>query len=353
MDQVKFQSGAVIDNRTEEEKLKDHMFEEIVATANAVEWKEKAKSQWRRFADQDQDGSGSCVAQTIKKLAKVLAKLSKYDLDLSATSIYQRRSNKPDSGMIGIEAFEIWRTKGISLEGMVPSQKMSDAQMDAQEIKPEADQVAEVFKIGNHVGINSGDFETVASVIQTTGKAVMVWFYFTGSEWSKEIPVIENANLDKSDALRHSLPAVDFFLFGGKKYLLIEDSAHFGGWTYHLISEEFFKARNWFARYPMNYKFNDQTQPQPPDETPSNKPKYTFNVDLQFGMKNADVVALQNVLKFEGFFPVNTDSTGYFGAITKKGVQKYQDKYNIAHVGDAGYGRVGPKTRENLNKIYS
>ena len=283
-----------------------------------------------------------------------MAKLSGYDLDLSATSIYQRRSNKPDSGMIGVESFDIWKNKGISLEGLVPSQKMTDAQMDSQEIKPEADQVAEVFKIGNHVGLNSGDFETVASVIQTTGKAVMVWFYFTSSEWSKEIPTIENPNLNRNNALRHSVPAVDFFLFGGKKYILIEDSAHFAGFTYHLISEEFFKARNWFARYPMNYKFNDQTEPQPPqDETPSNKPKYTFNVDLQFGMKNADVVALQNVLKFEGFFPVNTDSTGYFGAITKKGVQKYQEKYNIAHVGDGGYGRVGPKTRASLNKIYS
>lgn len=348
-----FQSGANLDNRDVEAKEKDHMFEEIVATANAVDWKEKAKNQWRRFEDQDQDGSGSCVAQTIKKLAKVLGKLNNYDLNLSATSIYQRRSNKPDSGMIGIEAFDIWKNKGISLEGMVPSQKMSDSEMDTQIIKPEADQVAEVFKIGNHVGLNAGDFETVASVIQTTGKAVMVWFYFTGSEWSKEIPTIENPNLDRNNALRHSVPAVDFFLFGGKKYILVEDSAHFAGLTYHLISEEFFKARNWFARYPMNYKFNDQTQPQPPDETPSNKPKYTFNVDLQFGMRSADVVALQNILKFEGFFPVNIESTGYFGAITKSGVQKYQDKHNIAHASDGGYGRVGPKTRANLNTIYS
>ena len=70
-------------------------------------------------------------------------------------------------------------------------------------------------------------------------------------------------------------------------------------------------------------------------------------------MKHGDVVFLQDVLKYGGLFPFNTQSTGYFGAITKVAVQKFQDKYDIAHLGNAGYGRVGPKTREKLNQLYS
>ena len=64
------------------------------------------------------------------------------------------------------------------------------------------------------------------------------------------------------------------------------------------------------------------------------------------------MVALQDCLKYEGVFPSNADSTGLFGAITKKAVQDFQLKYAITTVGSTGYGRVGPKTRAQLNLLY-
>ncbi len=82
------------------------------------------------------------------------------------------------------------------------------------------------------------------------------------------------------------------------------------------------------------------------------KPKYMFNTDLEFGQTNDEVKALQDCLKWEGLFPTNAESTGYFGAVTKKSVQGFQVKYFITTPEGSGYGRVGPKTREKLNSIY-
>lgn len=343
-----FQNGAAIDTRPEDKKLKDFFLKELVASANPVNWVEKAKADWRRFPVQDQNGSGSCVMQTIRKLGGVLLWLKENNYVVFSGAYYNLRSNKPAAGMIGVEAFDIWKNNGLPLEQLVPSEKMTDAQMDAIVVEPYEKDVAKVFAIGGHIGIDNGDFEAVASVIQTTGKAVMVWFYFTSQEWSKEIPTIIDPNLNLESANRHSVAAVDYFLFGGKKYLLVEDSAHFGGHTYHLISEEFFKARNWFARYPMSFKFQEPT-PQVP------KPSHNFKTPMEFGQKNAEITALQDILKYEGLFPINSSSTGYYGAITAKAVLSWQKKHSVAPVEELdalGGRRVGAKTMSKLNLLY-
>jgi len=354
-----FQSGAEIDIRPKEAKLKDFQFNEIVASAAPVDWVEKKENEWRKFPDQDQDGSGSCVAQTVKKLAGIQLWLKeKTYVTFSATDIFTQRSNKPGSGMIGVEAFDIWRKSGITLESLVPSEKINDAQMDALAIEVYKREVGAVFKIGGHVGLPNGDFEAVASVIQQTGKGVMVWFYFTNEEWSPLIPFVKETGLQLANSLRHSVAAVDFFLVDGKKYLLIEDSAHFGGITRRLISEEFFKARNWFIRHGMNFNFVDESAPQvivEPQIKPVNKPVFTFTKVLEFNDRNEDIRALQSILQYEGLFPSNVELTGYYGAITARAVLAWQKKHNVASIEelDSLVGRrVGEKTIKALNEIY-
>ena len=43
--------------------------------------------------------------------------------------------------------------------------------------------------------------------------------------------------------------------------------------------------------------------------------------------------------------------SGYFGSLTKKAVQRFQEKYDIAKSGDLGYGDVGPATRAKINQL--
>ena len=54
---------------------------------------------------------------------------------------------------------------GLPLEQLVPSENMTDAQLDSIEVEQYEKDIAKVFAISNHIGIDNGDFETVASVI--------------------------------------------------------------------------------------------------------------------------------------------------------------------------------------------
>ncbi|MCR4342588.1 MAG: peptidoglycan-binding protein [Patescibacteria group bacterium] len=374
-DNEQFLSGALIDTRGDAEKENDYQFGEIVAATNPVNWVEKPQSAWRKFPIFNQDGSGSCVAQTLVKLLGILYWLkNQLYVHFSATHIYQRRSNKPSGGMAGVDAFNIAR-KGATLEELVPSQNMTDSQMDGTEIPQYKQDVGSVFKIGNYVSLPIKDIDTIASVIQTTSKAVMVWFYFKGDEWT-DVPTIKysDLNLYASDTSRHSVTAVDFALYQGKKALIIEDSwgQFFGLNGQRVITEDFLRVRNWFAAYPISFAFEDQTQPQPQPSPGPTKPKYTFTKPLEFipwdSAKNqpanvvlhenqkTDVVALQNILKYEGHFPSNVASTGYYGSITAKAVYAFQVAHKVAPLSelDSLRGRrVGPKTIRALNEIYS
>jgi hypothetical protein len=339
-----YNTGALIDNRPQVEKDKDYKFEEIVASADPVTWIEKPQSNWRKFPIFNQNGSGSCVAQTLAKLLGVMYWLkNNVYVHFSATHIYQRRSNKPSGGMIGVNALDI-ACEGVTLEVLAPSQLMTDAEMDKTVIESYKQDVGKIFKIGNYVLLPVRDIETVASIIQKTGKAVMVWFFGMVDEWT-EAPVIKYPNLSTGQAnLVHSVTAVDFTLYGGKKAIIIDDSwgSSYGKAGQRVITEDWFKARNFFAAYPINFAFDVGIDP--------NKPKYTFNQDLIFSTVvsyNNACVQWQNVLKYEGIFPKNVESTGYFGAITKKGTEAFQAKYGLPVTGN-----LDQATRAKANKVY-
>ena len=359
------QPGAIIDTRPESEKERDFRFEEIVASAAPVEWEEKSFAEMRKFPIFDQAQSGSCVAQTGKKMLGVYVQLKTGEwVDLSASHIYKRRANRPHGGMAGVDCFNIMR-KGTTLEVFAPSVKMNDAKMDAVEVNAFEENIGKAFSIGNFLTVASKDIDLVASIIQETKKAVMVWFYFGKNEW-KAVPVVVHNALDlyASTTSRHSVAAVDFTLLGkknvpknpelwGKKALLIEDSwgpDAGNGAGQRLITEDFFRARNWFSAHFMNFAFELPADPVNP------KPKHTFLRDLEFSATfttDPEVAILQECLKWEGCFPSNVESTGYFGAVTRKAVETFQVKHTIAGPGDLGFGRVGPKTRSKLNYIFA
>jgi hypothetical protein len=250
--------------------------------------------------------------------------------------------------MSGVDVFNIAR-QGVTLEELVPSQKMTDNQMDTTPIESYKEKVGEIFKIGNFLTISQLSIDTVASVVQTTGKGVMVWFYFDFPEWT-DVPHVKNPSLTPYNAPgRHSVAVVDYTLYRGKKALIIEDSwgTSYGKAGQRVIDEDFFNARCYFAGYPMNFAFEDQAVKP--------KPVYRFTTPLEFGITHGDVIKLQDVLKYEGLFPTNTDSTGYYGAITAKAILAWQIKHKVAPLDELNSlqgRRVGAKTIEKLNALY-
>lgn len=334
-----FKNGALIDERSEAEKAKDFKFSEIVASVAPVVWTEKLSTAWRKFPIFNQDSSGSCVAQTMAKLLGVLYWLKNgVYVHFSATHLYQRRFNAPAGGMGGTDAFDIAQ-KGITLEVLTPSQDMNDTQMDGIKIEPYKDDVGKIFRIGNYIVGPNKDLETVASIIQTTGKAVMVWYYFNYDEWTDVPKVLRTLDVYGASTSRHSVTAVDFTLYQGKKCLIIEDSwgPNFGKGGQRIITEEFHNTRNWFTAHPMNFNFEIPIVPP--------TPTFTFTKTMKIGDQNNEVKQLQLYLQKLGFYPVNSTATGYFGGVTRKAVIAFQLARGL--VGD---GICGPKTLLELNK---
>ena len=346
MDTSTFVSGALPDARTPEQQARDWTQGEVLAAAAQVQWTEKSQSSWRRFPIFNQDGSGSCVMQTQCKELGIMRYMNDGDyVHFSVADGYQRRANAPQGGMGSDDARRIARD-GITLEALVPSQNMSDAQLDAVTVKPYEREIGAVLAAPNSLTLPIGDIESIASTIQATGKGVMVWYYFLYPEWTDK-PTMQSASLGKDDqgVVRHSITAVDFTLQGGEKCLVIEDSwgPQFGLGGQRVITESFHKARNFFAGYLVNFKFQQTAV----------HPIHTFSVDMQLGDQSTEVAVLQDCLKADGEFPQNADSTGYFGPVTQTAVQAFQVKHGVVAVGAPGYGRVGPKTRAALNLIFS
>ena len=84
-----------------------------------------------------------------------------------------------------------------------------------------------------------------------------------------------------------------------------------------------------------------------------------FSSGVGRGNSNADVKRLQQLLNSDPDTAIASSGTGsagneteYFGSLTEKAVQKFQVKYGVANVGDAGYGFVGPKTRAKLSEVF-
>lgn len=304
--------GAVLDNRSEEEKKEnDVTFGEIVANAAAVPWEEKPLTSLRSFEEFDQKKSMTCGANALAKSLGVMF-FNTYGvwLKFSRPDIYQRRVNKGAPGMMFWDMFRIG-AEGVTLEMFTPAKLETDADYDGVKVLPWMRDIGKTFAFPKGILIPS-DIETVASVISVTKKAPILLTYFTSHEWSMLYPKVINSTLkvDSDAALRHYVVATDFVLIWGKRYLKIEDSAHFGEMSVRYLDESWVARRCFEIRYPMNFKFA-------PNQ--GSRPSYD-------GMT---VVSLQECLRFEGVFPANVSFVENLGPMTKDSIVAFQKKYNL------------------------
>jgi hypothetical protein len=344
--------GVADDPRPPEAKAKDWHFDEV-ATAIPVNWVEKTFKDLRFFSRRDQDGSGSCMAQSGAKVLGIenVVEENLYN-EMSATPLYQARANKPTTGMWQQDCLSLMCKPVVCFESQVPSQKMSDAQMDAPyTITADEVAIAEEYRASGYAFIPI-DIDKVASVV-AEGKAVQLLMYFKADEWwgqTDGVPKIlhpELTNMDV-DALRHGIAAVDYLLHIGEKSLGIEDSAVLPTENgQRILTNTFFKQRCYGAGYLLPLSNNHSI---------INKPQYTFTKQLTYGMTDPDIVALQNILKFEGYFTSTIPSTGYFGPITAQALQKWQVAHNILdfqNVTDLTKIRFGSKSLTLANSLYA
>jgi len=106
------------------------------------------------------------------------------------------------------------------------------------------------------------------------------------------------------------------------------------------------------TRAKLNEVFAQTTTPTTPT-APTIQPS-ALTLTLRMGTTNNEVKTLQELLaKDKEIYPEGL-TTGYFGNLTRKAVQKFQEKYGIVSSGDentTGYGLVGPKTRAKILEV--
>lgn len=323
-------TGAIIDDVGTFLRSEDSVpFEDIVASANAVKWEEGKKV--RKFPIHDQKRSFMCGAFSAKKLLGILYFiLYKTYIEFSEEHIYQRRSNKGQPGMNLQDLFRILG-EGSTLKALTAAVVQNDADADNLKIEQWQKDVGKVFalKESKAITLNSADAETMASVIQTTGKGIILLLYFTAAEWSQKFPKVLDYGLSygSNNSLHHFAVAVDYSLVNGKKHIYIEDSAGFGGIFERYLSEEFIKNRCMVAAYPMNFKFSTFG---------GDKPTY-----------DGTITSVQKCLLYEGFFPSNVAFIESLGPTTRGALRKFQSKYGIEQSGN-----IGTATAEKLRALY-
>ncbi len=327
-----FIHGAVLDDA--DVLAAQPKFEEIVAKANPVIWKPLDISKFPDYPIRNQDSSSGCVSFTLSLIGSIIYYFRTGNwVPFSPAWIYSQRSNKPREGMIGTNAFELAETVGLLPDQFLPSDNLSEMDMNYPKVFSWYAKVAEIFKLDTQLVILPiKDIETAASVIQTSQKPLMVWFDFGPGEWV-QVPKI----LSSYTPYRHSVTFIPpsnptemtYGIYEGEKAIIIQDSwgkdlETIGG--KRIIKESFFKARNVFAVYPFRFKF----------DAVNGKPSF-----------DGSTKSLQDCLKYDGEFPTNIDSTGTLGPITISSIKLFQKKYNIDQT-----GTVGPKTTMKLKELF-
>jgi len=346
-------TGALTPNVNQEAALKNYRIEELVSTAAPINFSPTSPERWKIYPRRDQDGSGTCVAQTIAKMGGILREQKTGEfIEYSATPIYQKRVNRPQAGMVGIDALDLWRKDGLTLESLVPSQQQNDAQVEAQRINEYEKQIGAISKLDTYVILPAGNFDLAVSTMLATGKPLMVWIWGEYDEWSRDIPTLLHADKTIYNAtVRHSITATpNIGIYQDKIGFTIEDSwgsTGVNGLGVRWITKEWYEKRNYFCAYPTTFKSYSDIGVDPA------KPKHSFTRNLAYGLVgDQDVAALQGILKYEAFFPANVDSTGNYYEVTRKAVLAWQIKHGVPTDGLEGR-LVGVKTRKALNDIYA
>lgn len=331
--------GAQVDTRSEAEKAKDWQATEVMAFG-IPQFRTVQENQWKKYNIRNQDGSGSCVANSQAKYMEVLYTIKHaQSIAFSHAPVYINRANRPQGGMGFPDAPKLQIKYGACLESYIPSQDKTDQQLDAITLPVDYEMNNDYIHPENFVAVPI-DFYSVANYVEQNG-ACVIWIISDYTNWNKDIPTVGGKSVGN---VRHAICAVDAVTVNGVQYLVIEDSwGKFGKYNgQRLITAEFFKDACFVAYGFLNFTYDEEA-------TPGFEP---FLKPMQFGNKNTEVKRLQDYLKSKGLFPSNQQSTGLYGNITAQAVLAFQIRHKVDNINTLNSlkGRyVGQKTLKAIN----
>lgn len=327
-------TGVLGDPRVDPKVIDGWKIDEVLAESATLNWQKKNPNTLVSYPVWNQHGTSACVAfSKAKQVSIKVNQLTGTWIDFSPASIYQLRANKPQGGMNIGDANEIVNTRGATLEALMKSQMLTEAQI---EVVPRT-KVADLFAGAIAESVVSylyvpNNIDRIAQTIEA-GKAVSLLIYGGYDEYSRPVPIVTNPNLTYAQApIRHEVVAVDYYLDeNNQKRLRIEDSSHFGNLAVRDFTEDWINRRCILADAIDIFTFE-------PGQPIDLKPRY-----------DGSIISLQKCLRFEGFFPEGVDFVENLGPITKDGINKFQRKYGLHPTGTSS---VGPKTKAKLQELY-
>lgn len=296
--------GLAEDPRTEEQKALDYKADP--AGAVVVNWVEKTPDQWKKYTSREQDGSLSCMAQMGAKAMETVRREI-----FSAHPPYRSRSNFPDGGMYTQDLGNVLKKIGTNFESIDPSQHQNETTMNRPIEVGTPDKIEGYFQ-----PLNPKNIDQIAAAIELYKHCGLV-VHCNKDEWTS-MPQFKNLPVD----FGHGICAIDYFLFNGLKYILLEDSTghfnSFDGNGQRLLSADFIEKRVDDA---ISFIVSST---------------FKFLLNLKVGSTGLEVRKLQQILK------VKVD--GKFGPKTRNALVVFQQEHNLFPD-----GIVGPKTRAVLN----
>lgn len=331
-----FGKGGVIAPRDE----RVASFSEIVADSPTFDWVKGFDIRTKIGKDislKNQNGSGSCGGQASAYLVEAISLVNKLnDQEFSARSIYNK-CYVPQGGSSESGLMNVITNIGVDLESVTTSYENGNP--PSEEFMRTPDSNPSFIKGLRPVYVDVYSFDDLATaVLQNNGIIIGISGQNNGT-WLLSDPTLPDVPNSDSSLWRHWVYVGYAGIRNGKKMIGFKNSWGIvgeNGWQF--IGEEWLPYI--WAAWSMTY-------------VPSTKPKYTFLRPMVYGQSSKDIKALQDILRYEGFF--KTPSTGYYGPITASAVYKFQVKYNAASIQELNLlqgKRVGPKTLAILNKLY-
>lgn len=351
-------TGLIEDQRSQAQKESDYKDSEVFGSMPITYLNPVDASRYVDFFPlANQLHENSCVAHG-KSLNVAIYRNLKYGVpyvQLAPAFLYRLRVNLPMPGMIPMNANDITRKIGIPKYADLPTPETEDAVNNL--VIPQAvfDEAAQ-NKTKNWISASDPtSIDSIAFAVNILGVPVNILIFSTIAEWAQAVPTIQNAYLTKDAAeVRHCITVLPYSAYtnptDGKRYVIIQDSAAFGGIQFRHVSEDFIKARCYGADYIVDLQTVSH----------ENIPKYNFGSNLTIGSSGDDVKVLQSILQGMGFFPsiVNGqpfNPTGYYGGMTKNAVMAFQNAYAdkiLKPLGlTQGTGVFGSSTRQFLNGL--
>lgn len=357
-----YMTGVLPDTRPPAEKEYDRKHEEVFGSAPTSYFTTKAEASKYVgfFPTQSQFGTSSCVAHTRARneaIFRFLQRNMPYE-PLGPMFMYRQRSNFPAEGMILGDADSLSEKAGFPSLVDLPTPQ-TEAEANGIILNQNIKNIAGKVKAGSWLTFqNPENIDNYAFAVNSLGIAASLLIYAQYEEWARETPTVIYPSLAIQNAVvRHNmtiLPDSAFIDHSGKKYIIVQDSALFGGIEFRYLSEDFIKARAYGGGYLVDMETNTSDSPA--------KPSHVFSTDLTIGMSGPDVLALQQFLQYYGYMPnvVNGQlfsPTSYYGGMTKTAVAAFQSAHQALILKPAGLtaptGYFGPSTRGYVNKVIS